>query len=687
MKKILLVILLLVGIILPTKIYALEDSFKEAEYIPDAYIKKFRGSSGKYEQMKAIRRNSDNRLVYCIELWETVSSNKQIIGYDNNQSSYASISSDTWNRIMLIAYYGYGYQNHTDIKWYAITQFMIWQETSPDSTIYFTDTLNGNQINKYESEMSEINNLINEHYKKPTFTGATYEIPYNQRYSISDSNKVLPKYDIVDYKGMYITRVNNLTLTIIDKNFGTTELLLRKSDKIYSNNPTVYIDNSGQNLLLAGSFEPIDAKVYIKTPKAVVIVNKKDKDTNTNLSSGEASLSESVFEILDEDNNVIERKKVNNKNQAVFNLDSGTYKLREVVAGTGYKLNDEIKIINPVSQTTSIDFYNEVIKGKIRINKYLYNSITDRKEVEKDAQFVVLDKDLNEVTSFKTDDNGYAEIELPYGNYTIKQVSGLKNYKLSEDINIEIKEESIQEFNLIDEILTTKIKITNIDSDSLLPILESGASFKIKDKNNIISDIVLDTNNLGTTDEIILPAGSYIIEQQQSVNNYILNKEILELEINEDNYNFTDTSVFNINIANDKEKSKIEITKTINYYLNDNLIDTKKDNNINATIYAKEDIYSKDGIKLYEKDKEVDSKELVYGNYYIKSKDGEIVDIKLDSIDTREVNFLESVYNYTNNLVLDIPNTYIKESIFDNISLVYIYISLVLIYRSKKHEN
>ena len=34
---------------------------------------------------------------------------------------------DKKTKISMIAHFGYGYKNHTDVKWYAITQFMIWQ--------------------------------------------------------------------------------------------------------------------------------------------------------------------------------------------------------------------------------------------------------------------------------------------------------------------------------------------------------------------------------------------------------------------------------------------------------------------------------------------------------------------------------------------------------------------------------
>ena len=138
MKKIILLITLLL-IFIPLRISALENSFYEGEYIPNTYIKKFKGTIGKYEQMRVFRRNGDNRIVYCLELWKNMNANKSIVGYDADQVNYLGITNYKWQRISLLAYYGYGYNTHTDIKWYVITQFLIWQTLEEDSTIYFTD--------------------------------------------------------------------------------------------------------------------------------------------------------------------------------------------------------------------------------------------------------------------------------------------------------------------------------------------------------------------------------------------------------------------------------------------------------------------------------------------------------------------------------------------------------------------
>ena len=49
----------------------------------------------------------------------------------------SNLSQSQKDRIILIAHFGYNYKNHTEIKWYAITQMMIWQEADTSGRSYF----------------------------------------------------------------------------------------------------------------------------------------------------------------------------------------------------------------------------------------------------------------------------------------------------------------------------------------------------------------------------------------------------------------------------------------------------------------------------------------------------------------------------------------------------------------------
>ena len=250
MKKIFMVLFILfLFAVSGTRVFALEDSFYEGEYISGEYIKKFPGDNnyGRYQQMRVFRRNSDDRVVYCIELWEALRNNVTLNGYDKKQYTYANMDYSTWEKVTLIAYYGYGYGDHTDIRWYAITQFMIWKLTSPESNLYFTDTLNGNKIIKYQGEMDEINELIKNHANMPSFNNATYQLTYNDSLTITDKNKVLDRFDITGSGGIDVVK-NNYKLTVTKNSVGSSHVMFSNSGKIYDSVPVVYVDDGGQDV-------------------------------------------------------------------------------------------------------------------------------------------------------------------------------------------------------------------------------------------------------------------------------------------------------------------------------------------------------------------------------------------------------------------------------------------------------
>lgn len=760
MKKILMVLIVLFILIIPnTKVYALEDSFYEGEYIPNTYMKKFRGSSGKYQQMRVFRRKSDDKAVYCIEMWEVLNSNKTIPGYDYDQYIHANINYGVWERIMLISYYGYGYHNHTDIKWYAITQFMIWKETSPDSNIYFTDKLNGNKIEKYQSEMNEIEELIRNHANIPSFYNQSYELKYNENHIVTDTNNVLEKFNITSNAGLEVTKNSN-TLTVNKKIPGHSQLHLVNTDTIYKSPPVVYIDDSGQNLLLAGSYYPIYMVVNYELPSSSIKVEKLDYDTKNNIGQGDGKLSGSIFQLLDNNYQLIEEKTIYENNKLTFeNIGYGNYYLKEMRPGEGYLLNEEIINIVVDEKVENIKFYNKVIKNKITFQKYTKNSLTGKIKEEENATFSIY-KDNNKIHTFTTDKKGKYEIDLPYGTYLIKQVSGTKNHIYVDDFIIDINtNDKSQYFEMYNEEIVSNIKIINTDNDSNLPILEKGATFKIKnldlneyiknDENNIL---ILTTSDLGETNYLKLSSGSYCIEQITSVENYEINKNIFNFEIS-DNIEFkTDNNenYLEIVIPNNKQKSKIEIEKNIEYYLNDMLVKTEIDNNLEIDIYAEKDIYSKDGIKIYSKDELVTSvinndnklitESILLGNYYIKNPiDNDIIKITLNSQNNEKIILTEKVFEYEeeieilekeeeinennkeiidkeikkeneeiveeitpkeeikveylNNklnkeeIIIDVPNTLDKKSIFSNSSILIILIGLLIIGKEKKNEN
>lgn len=751
MKKTLMVLIVLLSLfIVPNfEVNALTDSFYVGEYLSGEYIVKLKNQTGKYEQMQVFRRKNDNRIAYCLELWEGINENKTLTGYDNEQYNYANIDYSDWERVMLISYYGYGYQNHTGQKWIAITQFMIWKTLSPDSTLYFTDTLNGKKVSKYEQEMEEINNLIRSHATLPSFNNQIFTTKYKVDYQVIDTNNVLDKYDITSYNTNKVSKTNN-TLTTSTTTIGENTVILANFSKIYSNNPTVYVDPNGQDLLIPGNYNPIYSIVKFNLPEGNITVTKLDRDTNTKIPQGSASLSNSKFILMDKDNTLISTQTITNNNELTFDhLGYGTYYLKEVESGEGYLLNDEIIEIEVNNNYVYVNFYNQVIKEKIIIKKYIRNTMTNEIAVEEGALFSVYNSSNKKITTFKTNYDGKYELTLPYGLYTIKQDSGKSNYLLTDDFTVNITSNNLTKtYELYNDKLTTNIKVINTDFDSKLPILESGATFKIKNietndyvKDENQEDIILKTNSHGFTDFITLSSGSYKIEQLDSVDGYQINDGTFIIEINENSnfkYDNNNQRYFEITVPNTKQKGKVKIKKSTEYYLNDKLLETKVESDIMIPIYAKDDIYSKDGLKIYSKDSEVTkfvtttdlsyTKELIFGSYYIKDIfNDSIIDIIIDNEETKNIDLLEKMYNYVNELpnndynasneediknenndcekvkdnndsdindnnksdneIIDVPNTFTTNIEYFNTDILLIILGLILIIKGKKHES
>lgn len=160
MKKILFILITFIIILISstTNIYAKSSTFYEGEYIDDIYINKQKANSSTiyYQKARFFRQTGTNNYAYCIDpfvFFESSSIYEETITPSN-------LTKEQQEQISLIAYFGYGYKNHTDTKWYAITQFMIWQAADPTGNFYFTDGLNGPKIERFTQEMNEINQLI-----------------------------------------------------------------------------------------------------------------------------------------------------------------------------------------------------------------------------------------------------------------------------------------------------------------------------------------------------------------------------------------------------------------------------------------------------------------------------------------------------------------------------------------------
>ncbi len=458
MKKVLFFLILSAIIICCDKVHAATYKFYEAEMIPNIYITKKDTSTGTnyYQKARFFRQTGTDEFAYCIEVFEGFYDTA-----DYNQSNPSNLTSTQIDRISKIAHYGYGYPGHSDKSWYAVTQTMIWKYLAGDDKVFFTDTLNGNKVTTYDGMINEINNLITQGEKVPSFNNKEINLVVGQKYELIDTNNVLSKY-----KSSSLTIKDN-KLIIKDLKAGSYNITLTRTDNSYNKPVLFYTSNGSQNLVQTGNINSKNANVRIVVKETNLKLIKLDKDTNSIKPSGEAELKNSIFGIYDEENNLIDKITIGEDSTgSIENLIYGKYILKELTAGVGCKLNEEeIPFeITPNQTEIELKLTNEVIKKKIIINKTYGNK--NHQKPECNIEFNIYDTKNKLIKTIKTDNNGKAEIVLPYGNYTIKQLTTTEGYSFNNPIKIKVIDEKDQVLNLKDyqiEVPNTKTNISILE--------------------------------------------------------------------------------------------------------------------------------------------------------------------------------------------------------------------------------
>lgn len=580
-----IICLLIISLAFSSKSRALEykDSFNEGEWIKGEYVIKDNGNpkDKKYQQLTLIKRNSDNHFVYCLE--STVKLKTGIYtGYDENQDIYANISKEAWQRIELLAYYGYGYKNHTDIKWYVITQYLIWKTVPHGYDIYFTDKLNGKRINKYEEEIEELNSLVSNHLIKPNIN-IENDLILNNDYTFNDSNNILDKYEIVDNKNVNISIINN-TLEVTP--IGIGKGLVKLERKTYLDKKAiVYVDTDSQDVMVRGGVTPVEIEYNFNIKKNIQI-KKIDMDSKDTL-----LIKGIKFKIWSYDSNnyicinsdcTFETRADGLTNN--ITLEEGEYRLEEVnQLIEGYLWNSNTYDFNVSLDSESIiTMPNKKVMGKIIIEKvgeklvvndntYYYEKIP----LDNVSFNLYADTDIysNNKLIYKKDDlvgtyytkNGLIEIDnLLLGKYYIKEKDTIEGYILDE----ERYDISLEYINQYTDIVTKNIKIENKLEKGNLEILKldmesldyiEGALIEVwnTDKNILIfKGYSKDKESIMLND---LPIGNYKIKEVLAPCGYILNN--LEENIYINNGDTIITKIFNKKegIGGVDEEKKIDI--------------------------------------------------------------------------------------------------------------------------------
>lgn len=668
--------LLLVGIsFIPTvNASTYNETFNDkSQWISGDYILKVKGSTRKYQQMTVITRNSDGSFVYCIEPGTPVSDGAVYPGQDFDQSYVGQMTQEQWRRITLLAYYGYGYGNHTDIHWYTVTQYLIWQTVPHGYDIYFTDTLNGNRITKYTNEINELNRLVEEHNIRPNLSNDTIDMVIGDTVELTDSNNVLNKFEVIDTDNVSASISGN-TLSITANDVGDGSVTISKRDKNYSHPAIIYYHPTSQDLMMRGAYDPIDVNLKIEIVGGKVSVKKVDADTGLGIAQGDATLDGAVYGIYDLEGNRV--GEVISKGGEYVTSDYlpslGTFYLKEEKSSTGYELNETKYFFNITKEDLypEVDVTEKVIERDLKIFKVYASDETGFLTGEPNVTFDIYLKSSGEkVKSITTDANGYATATLPYGTYTVRQATTTEDHEMVEDFEIVVNEYSQDPIYklLANAEITARLKVIKIDSETGNTIPVAGIKFKIFDveNNEYVCQVtdkeqcVFETNDEGILlTPLPLESGTYRLEEQdQKLDGYLWNEEALTFAIGDDSTLINDDvfgAIVEVEFENTQVKGKVEINKT------------------GEELIIEADSYHYEKIKLEGAEFELRANEdiIVGGKTYYKK--GELVTILVTdkdgyaSIDNLPLGkYTLKEIKSANNNVLD-PNTYEFELVYED---------------------
>lgn len=370
-----------------------------------------------------------------------------------------------------------------------------------------------------------------------------------------------------------------------------------------------------------------------------VTVTKSDSEKG--LPQGDASLAGAKYGIY-KGNQLIDTytTDANGSFTTKYYICGDDWTIREISPSEGYLLNTESLHIGAEAKLYTVEYniakpldsYEDIIKGKIAIIKHCDDGTTKIETPEVGAEFEVYLKAAGSYENAKEterdilvcDEHGFAETkDLPYGEYTVRQIKGWDGKELLAPFNVFIKENGeIYRFLINNAPYEALIEIVKKDAETGKVIPAAGIGFKVR--NTDTGEYVVQHINYPTPTDIDiyytdvsgklmmpekLPYGNYEIIEQCTAYGYVLDSAPIAFKVT------GEKTVVTVEKFNMPQKGIIHITKSGEIFFS--AVETDgvyslvfADKNLAGATYeitAAEDIITPDGTLRYAKDTVVDT--------------------------------------------------------------------------------
>ena len=563
----------------------------ELERIDGVYSSQLNMDDYSYFSSNQKKYIMDGRVVYCVEPGLDI----MTMNYASSFNLYDSgFNQDVINYISLIGHFGYDYPGHQTDRFFLAAQELIW-ESIGNNDIHFTTGINdtGNMIN-INYEKNEILSLVNHYNLKPSFDNSNISGIYNDEIVLVDKNNVLSNYDIVSSDNIVTIDGNKLKIRLSSS--GSSDIVLKRKKYDDLSSVFYYAPNS-QDFMFLRADDEVTSVVHvdsfvplsnIKIVKTGMMLDDIDGDNNfiyknrglTSVKFGIYAAHDIYFgdRLLYLENDLIEEIYTVDGVAYSSDLPNGDYYIKELETLDEFVLNDEI--INVSLYNSKEDVYTYMVEltndrknvflnlekhgeifDKIANSKVIYDSIPlsgvkfglySSSDIYDEDGELLINRDVL-IKTLVTDGNGFIneKLDIPFGNYYLKELETLPGYKLdmniyefsigsdnSDNINIMIDNRPI-----LNELIKGKFIINKIDSYGNRL---SDACFKLFDSlDNLIFEGCTDSSGSIVIDN--LPYGKYHFYEVSAPYGYQVDDKVYNFEIFEDD-SLSEFSVLNVSM-------------------------------------------------------------------------------------------------------------------------------------------